>query len=286
MKIFPKYEYFPVDDPEARYARSEVATIAGVSEEVIAFWGKEGLLAHCEGGEGRGSHKKYDFPQVNIAIVLGALRRKFNVKTKILKDMADFLQEGTKYIQQAGIYPYNVITAARLSTNLAKFRRGEVVEVRNEEADDMSTRDYVNAPREKLYRPAADEMEVLASLTSHADFDSAQDILKASRKIPENKTLMVDRAADLFDIFLKPSGKSDTYWVVAPQDDGLKIVEFSDEYSTDLDFEDAAMFIPVKRIMARGWGERFRAAEAAGEERSQKMYEAREAIRAMKRREQ
>jgi hypothetical protein len=55
--------------------RQQIAIRAGVSDDVMSFWLKNGVLRACEDSGGRGHHRRFAFYELNIAAIAEQLRR-------------------------------------------------------------------------------------------------------------------------------------------------------------------------------------------------------------------
>jgi len=259
MKIAAKYEYTPVRPVDRLYSRSEVAELAQLPEEVIAFWGREAILVHAEGGEGRGSHKKYDFAQVNIAAVLASLRRQFSPKTEVLQSLANRLQAGVRLLNESKLYYMNASYAAALATKLAAFARGEEVEIYDASlTDHLPLREQIGISSR---RPAADQLEIVAEVCGHLDYDSPSDVLAAARRIGPGQDDKIRMGEVIVGTFLKASDLDNVSWIVRPVNDTWEMLEISEGGTVDLTIREAAFYIPVGSIIADTWGEDWIAAQ-------------------------
>jgi hypothetical protein len=280
MRIVPKYDYIPVRPADRVYSRSELAELARAPEEVIAFWGREGIICHSEGGEGRGSHKKYDFAQVNIAAVLSALRRQFAPRTEVLQSLANQLQKAVKLISQSNLYYLNARTAAVLATKLDAFARGETVEVYDWRlSEGLSDRERIGF---NSYRKAKDELEIVTASCDFADYDSASDILAAARTIGPGNEELVRFGEPIVGCFLTASDMDNICWIIRPTENGWEKLEISEGGTVDLTIREAAFYIPVCAIIADTWGEDWVTASKKRKELSQmrrQLYAARKGIK-------
>lgn len=264
MRYLPKYEYTPVRPPEQLYSRSELAELARVPEEVVAFWGREAIIIHAEGGDGRGSHKKYDFAQVNIAAILGSIRRQFAPKTEVLKSLAERLQLAVRLISSSNLYYLNAERAAALASALDGYRRGELVEVYDHSlTEGLSARQRLEV---SPYRPATDELEIVVHYCDHSDYDTASDILAAAKRMEPGQERNIRLGVAIFGTFLTASNLDNICWIVRPTDEGWETLEISEGGTVDLTIREAAFYLPVCSIIEDTWGEDWTLAAAKAQE--------------------
>jgi DNA-binding transcriptional MerR regulator len=112
--------------PTILYSRQEIAVRIGMSDDVLSFWIRQGLLKAVSGGAGKGSHRKFDLFQVNIAAVLAELRR-FGVNIAILRVFAGLLQRGTALALRAECNFWGISDALDLAELIARFRAGDTI---------------------------------------------------------------------------------------------------------------------------------------------------------------
>ncbi len=110
------------------FTRQQVAELIGASDDVLSFWIRNDLIAPTKGGAGKGSHRKFDLFQVNIAAVLVELR-KFGVNIGTMRTLAQMLQVGTALGRSAECNFFAIYNALNLFDSLEYFRAGNEVHV-------------------------------------------------------------------------------------------------------------------------------------------------------------
>ncbi|MFY7819754.1 helix-turn-helix domain-containing protein [Novosphingobium sp. B1] len=125
LKVSPRY-------PASRlFSRQDLQAATGISDDVLGYWFKEGLLAAVPASNR--SHRRFQFDQANIAVVLEAMRR-LGANIGVLRKFAEILQHGKAVASEANELDHMV---ARLCGDLARilgrFDDGHTVEIYNEE---------------------------------------------------------------------------------------------------------------------------------------------------------
>jgi len=113
---------------DQQITRQQLGTITGISDDVLAFWIKNGLLVATSGGEGRGSHRRFDGFQANIAAILAEMRN-FGINLAGLRSFATRLQAATSLGKSAECNPWAFNDAGELFEKLERFSLGEDVDV-------------------------------------------------------------------------------------------------------------------------------------------------------------
>jgi DNA-binding transcriptional MerR regulator len=158
--------------------RQQLSALAGVNDEVLAFWIKNDLIMASSGGEGKGSHRKFDGFQVNIAGVLAELRN-LGVNLAGLRAFAKQLQLATVLGKSAECNPFAFHEALELRGKMDAFARGETVEV---------------AFDERGYVPASNQADILrhyAAWPNHLH-DSFDKIAAFAARITRDDWFLVD----------------------------------------------------------------------------------------------
>ena len=229
------------------------------------YWSREGLLVPSEGGNGRGSHRKFDFVQVNIAAILGQIRR-FGLNISVMSSFAELLQKAAALGSGRELHPSNYATAARLANKLSSFRVGQTVMIRGRlqsEEPPPHLRGGAYADWLSAKRPAATEQEIIDDLIgARDDYDSIQAIVAASEAIGPGRQTEAEIYADLVYDLLAP-GYSDTYsWLLGFGPGGAWKIEFGSEGGKFFERIGApssedfgpGIFLPVSGIIRAVWG--------------------------------
>lgn len=246
------------------YTRQQVAKLVGVSDDVLAYWLKQGLLVPTSGGDGRGDHRRFDFVQVNIAAVFAQLRE-FGSNIGALRSLADTLQASAKLGAAHQLHPSNYSTAAWLADRLHQFRAGEPVLIRAHGYDEKPPEGLNWRERSNwsiATRAAESEHEVISdSLSAPDEYDTDGAILAVAESIGPNRRTEAKAYADLVYQVLRP-GYSDTFsWLVSIRAEKPCQIEFGDDASffgaiasgSPEDFG-TAIFLPISGIIRKLWG--------------------------------
>jgi DNA-binding transcriptional MerR regulator len=253
---------YPADES---FTRQQVADLVGVSDDLLAYWLKQGLLVPMSGGAGKGRHRRFDFVQVNIAAVYGQLR-KFGVNIAALRSLSHLLQSAAEIGRSCKLHPGNYRSAAILATRLKEFRAGIPVMVLVHSAEEMPPKhlnrhDYIDWIMAK--RPATSENEVInLVLGPRDDYNSHAELIAAADLIGPHKEAEAKLFGELvFDV--AAPGYADNYsWLISLNPDapcqiesgydGAKFFEAINSISPD-EFG-SAIFVPVAGVFRKMWG--------------------------------
>ena len=241
-------------DPDTTFTRQEIADRTGLSDDILSYWSKQGLLVAIEGGEGKGSHRRYDGAQINIAAILAVYREYFGANIGVLKSLSSLMQRSVATFRKVGLPLSEWTTVAALGTDLHDFRAGKPVLVRAHDFDDPDYDDLeIHERLEK--RPALNEAEILAQYGARSDAPLAVVIRCAERIGPGLETeALVARLVD--GILIDPEYVSEEMWLLRQDDDGWKLKWATNELEFNLDdardFGPAA-FIPAAAILRDVW---------------------------------
>lgn len=248
--------------------RQQVASRAGLSDDVLSFWIKQGLLQATSGGVGRGSHRRFDIFQVNIAAVLAELRR-FGVNVGILRRVAHMLQRGTALAIAAPCNFWGISDAVDLASLISRQRSGErLLVVRSEvegAPDGPRYGEAGDAWEARNFRRAETEGDVVTEFLRSEDLhDAAEPIVSMAGAIAEDDILPLRLFVDLnhpafryvWDGHIAKWG--DSGWILAPTaDDGLDVFRGPAEH--DLLGKDglevrSGLFLGPAAIFRSVWG--------------------------------
>lgn len=228
-----------MDIPAALYTRQQVAELTGVADDVLSFWIKNDLLVPTSGGQGKGSHRKFDFFQVNIAAVLAELRR-FGVNIGIMRELASQLQQATALAKSAECNFWALNNAVDLASALIRFREGDPIDVLPDMPNYWSNHPGFDNPREagayhdSHMRPAKSEEEIMAYMTHEDDevHDLPERIIAFAQRLSRDDFHLIKLFTDLNNrayLYVwdgRAMAWGDLEWIVVPLDDG-KLQVFS-----------------------------------------------------------
>ncbi len=249
---------------EQMFTRQQVAKLIGVSDDMLAYWLKQGLLVPTSGGDGRGSHRRFDFVQVNIAAVYRELRR-FGVNVGALRSLAELLQGAAKLGATYNLHPSNYSTAANLANKLRQFRNGEAVLIpRHKHGDDPppGLRGRARSDWRMQDRSAETEDEVVEHVVGQwSDYDPVTAILAAAEGMGPNRDTEAHVYADLVSEARAPGYSGAYSWLLALEPGEPCRIEFGFDGAKFFDTISAGspedfgsgIFIPVSGIFRRIW---------------------------------
>lgn len=149
--------------PDGAYTRQQIMELTGVQEGVLGFWIKEGVLTAVEGGEGRGSHRRFSAMQVSSIGLIKELQS-YGLNVQQLKSFGRLLQEGIGAVEGCGLHSMSLLEAVYLAKDLARFRVGECVDVWSD--------------REKEKIPAVSECQIVDQHLVGAHYDLREMIIE------------------------------------------------------------------------------------------------------------
>ncbi|MCW3796912.1 MerR family transcriptional regulator [Sphingomonas sp. BN140010] len=243
----------PWIDPASRFTRQEFVERTRLSDDVLSFWSRRGLIVPEQGETGRGVHKRYHFSQLNIAAVLKVYRDHFGASIAVLSSLADLLQRSVASFANTSQPVENWDSAAALADALEKFRAGRDVPVRAYHGDEP---DFLSLSIDERYRdrPAVSESEIIADRVDINVEGSSREFLRFTEKLGAGRYQEARIAQILLGKVLKPSTFGKVTWLMGQTDDGWDIREGHDDGFGDLDGLGPAVFMPVGSLIDQVWG--------------------------------
>lgn len=254
-----------MDLTQALFTRQQIGELAQLDDSTLNYWSREGLIVPTEGGKGRGSHRRFDFVQVNIAAILGQLRR-FGLNIGMMRSFAGLLQSAAQIGAARELHPHSYLDAARLANRLHDFRNGTPVLTSRYDRGEEPLPGLSGLALSKWRwepRPAETEAEVVSKvLAAHVEDDSPEAILQVAERLGPGRQTEARIYAELVFGVLAP-GYSDAYsWLLGFGPDGTWRIAFGHEganffgpSNTDLaeDFG-PGIYLPVSGIIRKVWG--------------------------------
>ena len=245
------------------FTRQQVAQLTGVDDSSLNYWMREGLLRPAEGGSGKGSHRRFDFVQVNIAAIYGQLRR-FGVNIAALRSLNDLLQSSAQLGTTAQLHASNYTTAAWYGSKLDAFRRGVPVMIEpnwaiKDDPEGMSTQAKMEWLKQE--RPATDEQDLsIHLLRNERDYDDVETIVAAAEKFGPGRETEAKVYADLVLDILSPGYSDEITWLLGLRDDGTWDIEsgsdgkfFENIYGRKSADFGSGIFVPLGAILRKIW---------------------------------
>ena len=222
--------------------------MTSVTEGVLGFWIKNGLLVPSSGGQGKGSHRKFSPIQVSIAAILGQMQQ-FGLNIGSLSSFAQILQHGAAISAPHNLHPASLREAVWLRELLYKFSRGEKVTVSDRMPDE-------NGKITSKYRPAQSIEEVaLYCKSSSSEYDRFEFIAHFSSQITEDDFQAIEAYSEILTQMEADDG-ADFSWLLW-QDENLNWQIGSQteegEQFTNPPKSESAIFIALGKIIRRVW---------------------------------
>lgn len=254
-----------MDPTRILYTRQQLGLLAALDDAILNYWSREGLLVPTEGGKGRGSHRRFDFVQVNIAAILGQMRR-FGLNISVLRSFSDLLQEAAQLGAARELHPSNYQNAAQLATKLSLFRAGAAVMIpKHHRSEERPTHLRGEAYTDWLLakKPAETEEQIIDDILGiRDDHDPVQAIVAVAEKIGPYRETVAKIYGELVYGLLAP-GYSDAYsWLLGFGPDESWKIEFGFEGGKFFDTTNSpssedfgpGIFLPVSGIIRKVWG--------------------------------
>jgi DNA-binding transcriptional MerR regulator len=229
----------------ATYSRAQMATLTGLSDDVLAHWIKEGLLKPEVSAGGTGRHKAFGPGEVNKAAILGQLRS-FNCSISTLRWFAALLdraQELSARYQEIDPYKFYLI---KYSVQLLRefLDGGPALLWVHGEGD---------APVERRAKSIREILDVNERELSESELAVYHQIVQ-NHVYNDYDLLALDVASDLAPTSISHPSVGQI-WLTWPVDDGWKIYSDSDENLSGLrDWPHAAILLNISRIIKSVWG--------------------------------
>ena len=229
-------------DPTILYSRQEIAERVGLSDDVLSYWIKRGILIpEPQEGSGKGVHYRFHLSQVGIAVVLKALRDHFGANIGTLKSLADTLQRGCDLFRKTKAPVSAWAAAVHLADRLARFRQGERFEVLIYDSD----------TDEVVRKIAESEIEIIQECLDIRD-DPPNVILSLVSQIGPGHQREYEIALAILGKPLEPR-YSDSAWLLAKVEDDW-VIYGNIENAIESCNVGPAMFLPASRMVGEAWG--------------------------------
>lgn len=239
------------------FTRQQLGEMTGLSDDVLSYWIKGGLLVAAEGGSGRGSHRKFDYIQVHLAAVLREMHR-YGANIGTLRSIAQIIHRGQAVCAGTDLRVDELSDAIRSASGILKFRAGESVEVYVPPENWRATGSRADGE----HRPALSEMEIisyyaevdlaqapryehfLSRIENDSDIDAARryhDLLDYSYLLPRTETT--------------PHIWDDTAWLVVPNEGGWKFFDTAEGFNFPFAASStlSGIYLGVARIFKSIW---------------------------------
>lgn len=248
--------------PSMLFTRRQVAELTGASDDVLSFWIKNDLITPTSGGSGKGSHRKFDLFQVNIAAVLLELR-KFGVNIGTMRSLARMLQDGVTLGRSAECNHRAIYDALNLFELLDRYRSGQEVHVYLDTwGDDAGTN--AGYPKEQL---ATSEQHILDHTRRDQGnlHDTYENVAAFAARITKATRLPLQLFFDLNQLAYRyvwsgnESEWGDAEWLIVPKENGELDIIIGGEQDGFLGKNErkikSGLFLLPAAIFRSVWGE-------------------------------
>lgn len=231
------------------FTRSQLAELSGVSDGVLSFWLKNGVLKPVEAGLGRGSHRRFSAYTVTIAAILGSLQC-YALKLTSLKSLAALLYSAVDICSSSHMSPWSLDAAGKLARDIHRFRSGEDFECYiYHYSEDMASFDYSKQKVES-------ECDLYSDLAhNYSDYDPTAQIISFAQNLgPDDYRLTQIFLQIANEMFGTDTG--DYGWLLWQDSRNSWRVSSQTEPNEDfVDFPESetAIFMAVGKIIRRVW---------------------------------
>lgn len=251
-------DYYPIRDT---FSRQQVRDRTGVSDDVLAFWIKQGILQPLPAAPR--AHRRFQFEQLHVAAVMNSMRA-LGANIGVLRVFSDALQEGLKLIRESEFDSDALGAAARLVNSLDRFSKGTEIKIYD------AARDPEN---DELAKSEADVIR--GWINSDSQDGASIELAEFVRSLSPQQGRAISWARILIDhAHLTHTGAYGSRWIAWLDENGA--AQFEDTNAWVLESgegPDAAFYIPVSKLIARIWSDRLASAKSLYEERRQKFLE-------------
>jgi DNA-binding transcriptional MerR regulator len=84
------------------YTRQQIGELTGIASDTLNYWMREGVLRPAAGGDGRGSHRRLPYWEVNLAAILNQVQQ-FGAGLASLKALARLFHDAADWIVEQGL---------------------------------------------------------------------------------------------------------------------------------------------------------------------------------------
>lgn len=88
--------------PKTLFTRQQIGALTGIDSSTLNYWMREGVLRPSSGGAGRGSHRRFAYPEVTLAAMLQELRG-FGIAMSALARIASRFHRAFDWMAERGI---------------------------------------------------------------------------------------------------------------------------------------------------------------------------------------
>lgn len=237
-------------DPSILYTRQQIGERVGLSDDVLSYWIKRRLLVpEPQEGSGKGVHHRFHYSQVNIAVLLKAVRDHFGANIRTLKSLADTMQSAIRLFRRTKAPPDTWLGASWLADKLGRFRKGEEVEVVLFVPEAGGFRDD---PFRTERRAAASEAEIVADSLKIWD-GNPSDMINLAEMLGPGKSGDYEIASLCLGVPINPRYAGDDYWLLSNKDGKWVIRRDTDEANSSRADVGPAMFLPAYRMVRKAW---------------------------------
>lgn len=221
-----------------------MAELTRLSDNVLGFWLKNGLVRASSGGGGKGSHRRFDRMQISIAAILGEVHR-LGANIAALRNLALLLQRGVEISTELPLHPHALEDIASLRVRIERFRQGEKTEVSFFKEDDLGTRSI-----ERLV--AQTELDIARDIMS--DYLTPDQMLGHSIKLSPSDYMPANLIAHIL-WEMDYSDGSDFAWLLWQELDEWKFTYSTERHASfgDMPSVESALYVGVGAIIRRVW---------------------------------
>jgi hypothetical protein len=200
-----------------------------------------------EGGQGRGSHRKFAAIQVSFAAILERLQR-FGLNIGALRSFSTLFQRGVALCSGVDLDPFGLRAGAALAEKLAAFRRGECVEVSNPA--------YRAGRDERVRLPAKSEDEVMSDALVYSIDDPKENVIAFASTLNGDDR----QAVELYEVVHTEAldlDIGDVAWLLwQDADGGWNVAEQTDPGTGFYESPsvETGIYLAVGKIVRRVWG--------------------------------
>lgn len=234
--------------PDALFTRQDVGRLAGVPDDALSFWMKQGLIRRSDDGGGRGQHRKFTFLQVEVAALLKELRS-YGVNVVALRIFAETLHTAIELGERHGLSGLDLEAAAEIADAMAAYDAGDLADVYSYQTNvaiDMNDRDIVHDAIVDWWRKSFEASEA--------------EILKAAAAIGPGmcRSAWIYRDLTSVDHFANPETGPAGIWQLAFNERGQWSIESGDGHTAAPDRvapqANAFLTLRLSKIIRELWG--------------------------------
>jgi DNA-binding transcriptional MerR regulator len=104
------------------YTKQQIGELTHIPADVLNYWMREGVLRPASGGEGKGSHRRFPYWEVNLAAILREVQQ-FGAGLASLKALAGLFHRAADWARSVGLELHEPRLILLIQENRLQFEK-------------------------------------------------------------------------------------------------------------------------------------------------------------------